>query len=107
MANQPKRPQKRRAEGTGRVTPKGGSSSSATSSGSAPSASSRYTPPVPAYKKVSPPWWPATMFVPWGLGILIIILNYVQLLPGSVSNWYVLGGLGLILAGIIAATQYH
>ena len=50
---------------------------------------------MPAYKKVSPPWWPATMFVPWGLGILVIILNYVQLLPGSVSNWYVFGGLGL------------
>jgi hypothetical protein len=47
------------------------------------------------------------MFVPWGLGIMVIILNYVQLLPGAVSNWYVLGGLGLILAGIIAATQYH
>ena len=37
----------------------------------------------------------------------VIILNYVQLLPGSVSNWYVLGGLLLILIGIIAATQYH
>ena len=34
------------------------------------------------------------MFVPWGLGILVIILNYVALLPGSVSNWYVFGGLG-------------
>ena len=47
------------------------------------------------------------MFVPWGLGIVVIILNYVELLPGSVSNWWVLGGLLLILVGIIAATQYH
>ena len=47
------------------------------------------------------------MFVPWGLGILMIILNYVGVLPGSVSNWYVFGGLGLILVGIIMATQYH
>jgi hypothetical protein len=109
VANEPKRPQKRRGESSGRVTPKGGPVKSAKSSSSSgtPGASSRYTPPVPAYKKVSPPWWPATMFVPWGLGIVMIILNYVQLLPGSVSNWYVLGGLGLILAGIIAATQYH
>ena len=47
------------------------------------------------------------MFVPWGLGIVVIILNYVLLLPGSVSNWWVLVGLLLILIGIIAATQYH
>src|SRR3954468_21422990 len=73
----------------------------------APEPASRYTPPVPAYKKMSPPWWPATMFVPWGLGILMIILNYVGVLPGATSNWYVFGGLGLILVGIIAATQYH
>ena len=106
MANEPKRPQKRRAEGSGRVTPKGGPAKASRGPGT-PAPSSRYTPPVPSYKKVSPPWWPATMFVPWGLGIVVIILNYVEFLPGSVSNWYVLGGLGLILAGIIAATQYH
>jgi len=109
VANEPKRPQKRRSEGSGRVTPKGGpvKSPKTTSGSGSPAPSSRYTPPVPAYKKVSPPWWPATMFVPWGLGILMIILNYVSLLPGAVSNWYVFGGLGFILAGIIAATQYH
>jgi hypothetical protein len=108
VANQPNRPQKRRVEGSGRVTPKGGPAKAAKSTRStAPDPSGRYTPPVPAYKKVSPPWWPATMFVPWALGILMIILNYVSLLPGAVSNWYVFGGLGLILAGIIAATQYH
>ncbi|MGZ4705608.1 MAG: cell division protein CrgA [Acidimicrobiales bacterium] len=109
MANQPSRPHKRRVEGSGRVTPKGGPTKPTKSSSrsSTPDASGRYTPPVPAYKKVSPPWWPATMFVPWGLGIVMIILNYVGVLPGSVSNWYVFGGLGLILVGIIAATQYH
>jgi hypothetical protein len=109
VTDEPKRPQKRRAESSGRVTPKGGGSRTAkgTSGRSGPAPSSRYTPPIPAYKKVSPPWWPATMFVPWGLGIVMIILNYVGVLPGSVSNWYVFGGLGLILVGIIAATQYH
>ena len=106
VATEPTRPQKRRSEGSGRVTPKGGPVKPSKGSG-APAPSNRYTPPIPAYKKVSPAWWPATMFVPWGLGIVVIILNYVQLLPGAVSNWYVLGGLGLILAGIIAATQYH
>ena len=31
----------------------------------------------------------------------------LALLPGGTSNWYLDGGLGLILAGIITATQYH
>jgi hypothetical protein len=108
VANQPNRPQKRRVEGSGRVTPKGGGDKSAKAGRSTtPDPSSRYTPPIPSYQKVSPPWWPATMFIPWGLGIVVIIMNYVSLLPGAVSNWYVFGGLGLILTGIIAATQYH
>ena len=57
--------------------------------------------------KVSPTWVPATMFALLGIGALMIILNYVSLLPGDTSNWYLLGGLGLILAGIITATQWH
>jgi Cell division protein CrgA len=73
----------------------------------APGASTRYTPPVPSYQKVSGPWVPALMFTFWGLGILMILLNYAQVLPGGVSNWYVFGGLGLILAGIVTATQYR
>ncbi len=42
------------------------------------------------------------------LGLLVIFLHYVDLfLPGAVSNWWLLGGLGFILSGIIAATQYR
>lgn len=55
----------------------------------------------------SPMWVPVLMFSLLGIGTLMIILNYVDLLPGGTSNWYLLGGLGLILAGIITATQYH
>ena len=62
---------------------------------------------MPTYKKVSPPWVPVLMFGFWGLGIAMIIANYLQFLPGAVSNWYVFGGLGLILAGIVTATQYR
>ncbi len=57
--------------------------------------------------KVSPTWVPVLMFGLLGVGTLMIILNYVDLLPGGISNWYLLGGLGLILAGIITATQWH
>ena len=121
MATTPKRPGKHRIEG-GRVTPKGGpskggSSNTASGRGSSsrsgskgsktPEASTRYTPRVPTYQKVSPPWVPVLMFGFIGLGILMIVANYLQVLPGAVTNWYVFGGLGLILAGIITATQYH
>ena len=57
--------------------------------------------------KVSPPWVPVLMFVLLGAGALMIILNYLELLPSATSNWYLLGGLGLILSGIITATQYR
>jgi len=58
-------------------------------------------------KKVSARWVAPTMFGLLGLGTAMIIVNYVDLLPGGTSNWYLLGGLGLVLAGIITATQLH
>ena len=30
-----------------------------------------------------------------------------RLLPGATDNWYLIGGLGLILGGIVTATQLH
>ncbi len=51
---------------------------------------------------------PYVMFGLMGLGLLVILANYVvQDHFGAPSNWYLLGGLGLILAGIVAATQYR
>ena len=38
---------------------------------------------------------------------LVIFCNYLGLVPGDTSNVYLLVGLGLILAGIITATNYH
>ncbi|MCX7619832.1 MAG: cell division protein CrgA [Acidimicrobiales bacterium] len=70
--------------------------------------SGRYTPPADRSNDMpSPTWVPVLMFTFWILGMLVIFLNYVSLLPGAVSNWYLLVGLGLILAGIITATQYR
>ena len=44
----------------------------------------------------SPPWVPVIMFTLFGLGMLVIFLNYVDLLlPGASSNWWLLAGLGL------------
>jgi hypothetical protein len=47
------------------------------------------------------------MFTLFGLGVLVIFLNYVGWLPGATDNLYTLAGLGLILGGLITATQYR
>ena len=48
------------------------------------------------------------MFALLGVGIIIILLNYIAiLLPGATNNWYLLVGLLCILSGIVAATQYR
>jgi len=50
---------------------------------------------------------PILMFGLMGIGLLIILLNYIVTAFGAPSNWYLLAGLGLILGGIVAATQYR
>jgi hypothetical protein len=99
------KPTKRKIEG-GRVTPKGGG---ARSSGPAPTASARYTPPTLRKDQMpSPRWVPVLMFTLLAIGVVIIVFNYIDiLLPGATSNGYLLLGLGFILAGIITATQYR
>jgi hypothetical protein len=95
------KPAKRRVPG-GRVTPKGGHGNA-----QRPTASSRYTPPVPRSVKVSPRWVPILMFTLLGLGLAVIFCNYLGILPGGTGNKYLLVGLGCILGGIITATQYR
>jgi hypothetical protein len=92
------KPSRRRSK---RVTEKG-------TGALAPAASGRYTPPSANYSDLpSPLWVPVLMFTMFLLGMLTIFLNYVELVPGGTSNWYLLLGLGFILAGIITATQYR
>lgn len=73
--------------------------------------SRRYTPPTATVKHgPSPRWVPITMFTLWGAGLLVIILNYMQVLPGSSdggNGWYLVVGLVAILAGIIVSTRYR
>jgi hypothetical protein len=100
-------PPKKKPTG-GRVTPKGTRPDETHPEGH-PGASRRYTPPVPesASPTFTPPWVVPTMFGLLGLGVATIILNYIDVLPGGVSNWYLFLGLGLILGGIITATKLH
>ena len=83
----------------GRVTPKG------TSSEASGSGVSREPVKVGGGRLAAAV--PILMFGLMGVGLLVILLNYVVSAFGAPSNWYLLAGLGLILAGIVAATQYR
>lgn len=99
------RPQKRRISAgssdeptSSRTTPKG-------TRPDRPAESSRYTPPALPDYTPSPIWVPIVMFSLLGAGALAIFLNYTETLPSAPSGWYLIGGLGGILAGIMVATQ--
>ncbi len=72
-----------------------------------PEVSGRYTPPLPRKVRRSPAWHGVGILVLLILGLLMILLNYLSVLPGSVSGWYLVGGLGLLLAGFLVATRYR
>ena len=97
------KPTKRRVQG-GRTTPNGGPTRATRAA--EPTASARYTPPIPREVKVSPIWVPILMFAFLGVGTLAILINYTGIIWDT-NNWVLLGGLGAILAGIVTATQYH
>jgi hypothetical protein len=88
----------------GRATPKG---TQPASKGGGPAPSSRYTPPIPKEYKVSPVWVPILLVSLLAVGMLTIVCNYLGVLPGGASNWYLFLGLGFITAGFVVATNYH
>ena len=85
----------------GRVTPPAGSGQAADGR---PSASSRYTPPIPEAAKVSPQWVPVLMLVLLILGVVVIMLRNLAF---SGNNWLLLVGLGCILGGLDTATKWR
>ena len=95
---------RRTKEAPGRVTP----SADARRQAAAGAASSgRYTAPLPVDYRHSPWWVPFIMLTFFACGLLMIVLNYISLLPSAPSNWYLLGGLGLIICGFAVSTQYR
>jgi hypothetical protein len=67
----------------------------------------RYTAPIPKSVRRSPPWFGPVLLVLLVVGLLLIVGNYVGILPGGTSNWYLIGGLVGIVVGAMMATQYH
>jgi len=68
--------------------------------------------PAPIYgrhaARPSPRWFGVSIAVLGGLGLAIILLNYLAtLLPGSPNNWWLLTGLAVMLIAVVGATQYH
>ena len=105
MAKPVKPPQSKKAPPKKPAPKKPGST---TSGRVTPKATSRYTPPIPKSEKVSARWVPIVMFASLGLGMLVILANYVSLLPGNgPSNMYLLAGLVLITIGFVTATKFH
>jgi hypothetical protein len=69
---------------------------------------SRYTPPP---QKKAPPsklWVPVALTTLLALGLIVVVANYLNLLPGAeTENRYLLLGIGLISGGFLTATNYR
>ncbi|MCZ7535618.1 MAG: cell division protein CrgA [Acidimicrobiia bacterium] len=68
---------------------------------------SRYTPPPPKNAPPSPLWVPAVMGAMMLVGLAIVLLNYLDAMPGEAENRYLLLGLGFITGGFALATTYR
>ena len=58
-------------------------------------------------KGASPTWYVATMFGLMAIGIVVILINYMGVLPGGTSNLYLLGGLAMIGVGFAMTLNYR
>jgi len=69
---------------------------------------SRYTPPPPKNLEPSKLWVPVAMATLLVVGLLVIVLNYLNVLPGDqTENRYLLLGIALISGGFVVATNYR
>ena len=67
----------------------------------------RRPPPVqtPTRKKRTPRWVIPLVFGLWGLGVVVIIANYMR--GDAADNKVLFGGLAMIAGGFIFATRIH
>ncbi|HEY3208659.1 MAG TPA: cell division protein CrgA [Actinomycetota bacterium] len=70
----------------------------------------RYQPPPKRKPKPSPKWFGAAILILMFVGVIVIVLNYLGLMPGThkqATNLYLFVGLGLIALGFGASTQWR
>ncbi|MGO9456570.1 MAG: cell division protein CrgA [Acidimicrobiales bacterium] len=105
----PGRAQRKGRSAEGRTTSKGSGPGGGARLGryTPPEESGRYTPPIPKEVRRSPVWYGPLVLGALLLGVCMILLNYLTVLPGSVSVWYLIGGLVLIFTGFVLATRYR
>ena len=67
----------------------------------------RRQPPPKVNPRKSDPWVGALMMTLLLAGMVILILNYVDVFPGGAANWRLFYGLGIITASFVVATRWH
>ena len=55
----------------------------------------------------SPSWYGWMILELLAFGMIVITLNYLQVLPGAVSSWYLVLGLVTMFSGFYLATRYR
>lgn len=55
----------------------------------------------------SPHWYGWLILDLLAFGVLVILLNYLQVLPGAASSWYLALGLVAMFSGFYLATRYR
>ena len=58
-----------------------------------------------AEKNPSPTWYAATMFGLMGIGLILVLMNYI--LADTFSPWGLWGGLGAIAVGFFMTTNFR
>jgi hypothetical protein len=98
-----------RAQGKGRAEGRTAKTASPGGVGryTSPEQSGRYTRPIPKKVRTSPRWFGPTILLLFVVALLMIILNYITVLPGSVSTWYLVSGIVLIAIAFGMATRYR
>jgi Cell division protein CrgA len=66
-----------------------------------------HKPTAASEKGPSPVWYVATMFGLMAVGLVIILMNYVGILPGGTSNTYLIIGLAGIGTGFAMTMNYR
>lgn len=105
----PGRAQRKGKSAGGRATAKGTPGRPGSKVGRYTSAeeSGRYTPPIPKNVRRSARWYGVALLALLLLGLLTILLNYLNVLPGGAKVWYLVVGLVMIFAGFLMATRYR
>ncbi len=98
----------RKGRSEGRIAPRGATATaSRVGRYTPPEESGRYTRPIPRDVRRSGRWYGPFVLFLMIAGILMILLNYLTVLPGSVSVWYLIAGLVVIFLGFMLATRYR